>query len=250
MTDVFISYSRKDKEFVQSLNTTLDKINRKTWVDWDNIPLSADWWREIQEGIEASETFIFIITPSSVESEVCQKEINYAVKLNKRLVPVIRADSIDIHPTLSKLNWLYFREEDNFEEAFLSLIRTLDTDLNHVRTHTRLLRRAIEWNNKGMNNDLLLRGRDFEDAKEWLDNSLKQNKNPTPSVVTTEYIEASKLNYERLKKEEQYNSLKNETLKEYVHAYLEEQKQSSERRIKRIEDERIAKIGHSPGHIS
>jgi hypothetical protein len=227
MTDVFISYAREDKEFVQTLNTTLDKINRKTWVDWNNIPLTADWWREIQSGIEAAETFIFVVTPSSVASKVCRDEIEYAVHLNKRLVPIIRDDSFGrdrIHPALSKHNWLLFREDDNFEEAFLSLIKALDTDLEYVRTHTRLLRWAIEWDNKGRTNDMILRGRDFEDAQEWLEESFEYRKNPPPSVVITEYIEVSGLNYERMKKKERYNLLKNETLKKYVHSYLVDRK--------------------------
>jgi len=260
MTDVFISYSRKDKGFVQTLDVALEKINRNTWVDWDDIPLSADWWKEIQAGIEAAETFIFVISPNSVESKVCRDEIEYAVKLNKRLVPVVRDDSFDknrIHPDLSKRNWLFFREEDNFEEAFLSLIKTLDTDLEYVRTHTRLLLRAIEWDDKGRTDDsydLLLRGRDFEDAKDWLDKSLDENKNPPPSVVTAEYIESSEFNYEFLKnsleKEEPYNSLKNETLKKYVQGYLVERKQSIESDIKEEENRRISTTGDDRNQVS
>ena len=47
MADVFISYSRKDKEFVRSLHEALARHNRDTWVDWEDIPLTADWLKEI-----------------------------------------------------------------------------------------------------------------------------------------------------------------------------------------------------------
>ena len=41
MTDVFISYSRKDKAFVQILNQALGESKYETWVDWEDIPLTA-----------------------------------------------------------------------------------------------------------------------------------------------------------------------------------------------------------------
>ncbi|NEQ55484.1 MAG: toll/interleukin-1 receptor domain-containing protein, partial [Leptolyngbya sp. SIO3F4] len=88
MNNVFISYSRKDKSFVQALNKTLEESGQDTWVDWKDIPISADWWKEIEIGIEKADTFIFIISPYSVESKVCGQEIDHAVKHNKRILPI------------------------------------------------------------------------------------------------------------------------------------------------------------------
>ena len=42
-------------------------------------------------------------------------------------------------------NWVFLRAEDNFKANFELLIDALETDLDHVREHTRLLTRAIEW---------------------------------------------------------------------------------------------------------
>ncbi|MEL6331097.1 MAG: toll/interleukin-1 receptor domain-containing protein, partial [Cyanobacteria bacterium J06626_26] len=84
MADIFISYSRKDTAFVRILDAALIRSKYDTWVDWQNIPLTADWWQEIESGIEAAHTFIFILSPDSVASKVCRKEIEHAVKNNKR----------------------------------------------------------------------------------------------------------------------------------------------------------------------
>ena len=51
MPDVFISYSRKDKTFVEKLVTALEAKKRDVWVDFEDIPFAADWWEEIQKGI-------------------------------------------------------------------------------------------------------------------------------------------------------------------------------------------------------
>jgi WD40 repeat protein len=40
---VFISYSRKDKEFVKTLNDALDNAGVEAWVDWEGIELASDW---------------------------------------------------------------------------------------------------------------------------------------------------------------------------------------------------------------
>jgi len=50
--DVFISYSRKDGEFVHQLWKAFQQHNKKPWLDQDNIPLTAKWREEIREGIE------------------------------------------------------------------------------------------------------------------------------------------------------------------------------------------------------
>ena len=61
MPDVFISYSRKDKVFVRHLHDALTANERDIWIDWEDIPLSADWWAEIRTGIEGSNIFVFIL---------------------------------------------------------------------------------------------------------------------------------------------------------------------------------------------
>jgi hypothetical protein len=43
MAEVFISYSRKDKDFVRRLGDTLVASKRDPWVDWKDIPLTAEW---------------------------------------------------------------------------------------------------------------------------------------------------------------------------------------------------------------
>jgi hypothetical protein len=54
--DVFISYSRRDKEFVRSLQAALEKEGREAWVDWEDIPPTADWMAEIHAAIEGADT--------------------------------------------------------------------------------------------------------------------------------------------------------------------------------------------------
>ncbi|MAS36591.1 MAG: hypothetical protein CL610_21480 [Anaerolineaceae bacterium] len=192
----FISYSRVDIEFVRRLHERLIGLERDIWVDWEDIPLTADWWREIQEGINKADSFIFVISPDSVRSEICRDEINYAVANNKRIVPILFRELVEtpdkdaLHPTISSHNWIFFRKHDDFDRAFDSLRESLDTDLDHTREHTRLLLRALEWDQSGRDSSLLLNGNEITRAEAWLTGSMDLH--PEPTDLHTQYIIASR----------------------------------------------------------
>ncbi|MBD2099592.1 toll/interleukin-1 receptor domain-containing protein [Leptolyngbya sp. FACHB-261] len=192
MSGVFISYSRKDKPFVQKLHDALRSQQQKTWVDWDGIEWTEDWWQAIERGIEGTNTFVFVISPDSVASKHCNAEINHAVRHNKRLVPIVHREvqAETVHGALGKLNWLFMRESDQFETTFAELIRVIETDLKYVQEHTRLEVGAIEWKNKNRNESYLLRGANLESAEAWLLQGA--SKQPQPTELQVAYVEASR----------------------------------------------------------
>jgi hypothetical protein len=193
MADVFISYSRVDQDFVRVLHQALAQSQCDAWVDWEDIPLSADWWKEIQAGIDAANTFVFVISPDSLKSEVCRQEIDYAAASHKRMMPIVWRDEFDravVPPALGKHNWLFFRQTDNFDQAFQALVKTLDTDLDYVKLHTRLLVRSREWEASQKMADYLLRGKDLESAETWLAQST--GKSPGPTALHRDYVYRSR----------------------------------------------------------
>lgn len=195
--EVFISYARKDKDFVQRLHTALAGQGRDAWVDWEDIPLTADWWAEITRGIEAANAFIFVITPDSARSAVCFKEIDHAVQHNKRLIPIVHrelteaADQQRLHPAVNAHNWIFIREGDDFDAAFAAMIEALDTDLAYLREHTALLVRARTWELRQRDDSLLLRGNALCEAEAWLATGLtKERSKPTDLHIA--YIQTSR----------------------------------------------------------
>ena len=87
--EVFISYSRKDKEFVRRLDEALKSRGREAWVDWEDIRPTEEWMQAIYAAIEGADTFVFVLTPDSVASVVCSREIGHAAAHNKRMVPIV-----------------------------------------------------------------------------------------------------------------------------------------------------------------
>src|SRR5512142_2246792 len=93
MPQVFISYSRKDKDTARKLTDALAMRKLDSWVDWQDIPPTADWEEEVYRGAETSDIFLILISPDSAQSEICRKELAHAVENGKRIIPVVVRDT-------------------------------------------------------------------------------------------------------------------------------------------------------------
>ncbi|MBO5806327.1 MAG: TIR domain-containing protein [Tidjanibacter sp.] len=85
--DVFISYSRKDKEQAEALCGALAEAGVDYWIDRSEIHGSANFLTEITRNIKACKVLIFIASANSAASEFTQKEILYALKRKKPIIP-------------------------------------------------------------------------------------------------------------------------------------------------------------------
>src|SRR5512134_1310628 len=128
---VFISYSRKDKAFVQKLNNALDTAGVRTWVDWEGIELGSDWMNTISDAIQGNDAFLFVISPDSLKSKVCSDELELSLKLNKKLIPILYRQPTKtsrMHEKIASTNWVYLRDQDNFDETIPKLVQSINTD--------------------------------------------------------------------------------------------------------------------------
>lgn len=192
MPDVFISYSRRDKEFVERLNQALEAHGKDAWVDWQDIPASAEWLREIQDGIDSSDAFLFVLSPDSVASQVCAQELDHALERRKRILPIVHrdVDPAAVRAEAAAINWVYLRDQDSFEQGLQTLVKALETDLDHVRAHTRLASQAINWERSGHDRARLLRGSELQDAERWLTEAAA--KQPGPTELQAQFVQASR----------------------------------------------------------
>src|SRR5215208_4949836 len=192
MADVFISYAREDQQFVRRLQDALEKHNRNTWIDWKDIPLTAKWKQEVFSAIDQADSYAAVISPDFIVSKPCQDELDHAAHNHKRMVPLWHRDVDDeeVPPDLSAHQYVYLREDDDFEDAFERLLKALDTDMEWVHDHTRLLVRAKEWESKGQDSSMLLRGSELREADEW--QARAAEKQPKPTSLQSEYILASR----------------------------------------------------------
>ena len=192
MADVFISYAREDQQFVRKLQDALEEHKRNTWIDWKDVPLTAKWKEEVFSAIDQADSFAAVISPDFIVSKPCQDELDHAAYNHKRMVPLWHRDVADeeVPPDLAAHQYVFLRENDDFEDAFERLLKALDTDMEWVHDHTRLLVRAKEWESKGHDRSMLLRGSELREAEEW--QARAAHKEPKPTSLQSEYILASR----------------------------------------------------------
>ena len=187
--DVFVSYSRADREVVVELVAGLDARGLKAWVDLEDIPPSAEWMGEIRAAIEASDGYLVVVSPSLASSEVCAEELELAHQAGKRIVPVMvrPTDPSSVPATLAALNWID-AIDGALEAASDRAVEALQTDLDHVRAHTKLGVRAAEWERKDDTKALLLRGAEITEAEAVVASGSEPRATPTQA----RYVQASR----------------------------------------------------------
>ena len=87
--DVFVSYSRADRERVLAFTQGLAERGKRAWVDLEDIPPSAEWMAEIRSAIEAADGYLVVVSPALAGSKVCAEELEHARAAGKRIVPVL-----------------------------------------------------------------------------------------------------------------------------------------------------------------
>ena len=193
---VFLSYSRDDLKFADQLDAALDLTGFEAFLDRQGISGAEDWKRRLGDLIRDADTVVFVLSPSSAKSDICAWEVEEAARMRKRIIPVLCRPLEDAEPPprLKALNYIYFYDEPNapgsgFGAGLAKLVPALNTDLDWVREHTRLLARATEWEASGRAANRLLFGSVIADAKAWAARRPKDA--PEPSALHLDYIRAS-----------------------------------------------------------
>lgn len=88
--DIFISYSRKDKDFVHGFVKEIEnECLAKCWIDLTGIESGEQFGRKIQTAIDNTDIVLFMMSESSMQSEWTEKEVRYAKAIGRRVVPVL-----------------------------------------------------------------------------------------------------------------------------------------------------------------
>lgn len=179
---VFISYARSDgSALAEELVPGLEVAGFEPFLDRHDIAAAEDWEARLHGLILASDTVVFVVSPASVASKRCGSEIEQALALSKRIIPVlaIAVPEDKIPPQLRRLNLIFFDEGKSYSRALAQLSEALRTDRTWIREHTRLAEIAARWRDRQENEVLLLRGSELEAAKTWLASHTRGAPEPT-----------------------------------------------------------------------
>jgi hypothetical protein len=124
---VFISYSRKDQEFVRKLAADLNGYVQGVWFDQSDIRAGEVWEKSITDGIAGCLAFILVVSPNSAASPNVRSEIQQALQNRKPILPVIYHQTAlppDLAQILQKVQYINLQHgsyADNFQYLVESL---------------------------------------------------------------------------------------------------------------------------------
>src|SRR5215510_1737280 len=127
MGHIFISYSRKDSDFVERLIRALELYGFATWEDVKAIVSGDVWKAAISKAVRDCDAFLIVLSPQSASSENVSKELAVATKYGRRVLPVMyQACQIPdkMEYDLAELQWFDFHSLP-FDDAFEKMVSAL-----------------------------------------------------------------------------------------------------------------------------
>lgn len=93
---VFISHSNQDEALASEIVSSLEGAGLEVWYDRREIIPGDNWADRIAIGLREANAMVVLVTPSALESNHMQRDIDYALtqkRFKGRLVPVLAGDS-------------------------------------------------------------------------------------------------------------------------------------------------------------
>jgi len=102
---IFVCYARVDKPFCREVVRVID--HHEIFMD-DRFYAGDDWWEIILDRLAWCDVLIFLISLNSLKSVYCKRELNIALQLGKRIVPILLDEAALQHipKSLSKFQWV------------------------------------------------------------------------------------------------------------------------------------------------
>jgi adenylate cyclase len=101
MSDIFISYSSKDREQAEQLTELLCSAGLSVWMDQSGIEAAESWSESIVDAIDSCKAFIVMLSPASIQSSNVVKEVSLASEKRKKILP------LDLEPVELPKNMQY-----------------------------------------------------------------------------------------------------------------------------------------------
>ena len=89
MAQVFTSYSRRDKEIVDTIVGKMSQAGISIWIDREDIEAGNQWRVQIVEAIDSCHAFVLMLSPGSAASDNVRKEIDLSQESERTIFAVM-----------------------------------------------------------------------------------------------------------------------------------------------------------------
>lgn len=125
---IFISYAKEDLIFADKLYDYLENYGFNPWLDKRKLLPGQLWKLEIQKALKEANYVILLLSEISVQKRgYVQREFKYAIEYFEEkleddiyLIP-IKINKCEIPDSLSKFQWIEFKDSETFDQILKSL---------------------------------------------------------------------------------------------------------------------------------
>ncbi len=148
---IFISYSHKDKEFVNKFAAHLIKNNARVWIDTWELNVGDSIVSKVQKAIQESSALLVVLSKSSVDSEWCKKEFTAGLmrELEEKKVIVLPVLIEDCNIPIFLRDKLYADFRNNFDEGLHSVLdsvaKVINPNRGRIEENNYHVDLAIDW---------------------------------------------------------------------------------------------------------
>ena len=125
---VFISYSSRDKEFAIKLMNDLNKNYIQSFTDENSIEIGDNIQEALEKKIQQTNIVIVIITENYNKSEWVKKELEFAKKNKKTILPVL-ADKTSLPEEIENIKYADFTED--YQNTLQQLVKSIKLKYQH-----------------------------------------------------------------------------------------------------------------------
>ncbi len=137
MSDVFLSHSSKDKEYINKVCEYLESQGLKCWIAPRNIISGTDWAASISMAIAECKVFLLFYSENSSQSEQVARELSLAEsKKNVKVIPYKMDDTPltgSFEYYLNVAHWIVAnpkKNQYNFEELYHQISLVTSQNIN------------------------------------------------------------------------------------------------------------------------
>lgn len=124
----FISYARRDQQFVEKVSTDLQRAGIRVWRDTEQIQPGQQWQRAIEDALTNAVALLYVSSQQSRSSGWMQHELLAFFRTGKLIIPII-LDDVGEHSLPSELQqfqWIDFRE--SYDDSIRKLLSVFPSD--------------------------------------------------------------------------------------------------------------------------
>lgn len=141
-TDVFLSYSRRDKEIVDKLFRALSEAGVRVWYDDNDIPGGADWKETFRKGVRNTRLFIPILSKNIekeyMESHEYRDEWSLAASMANKM-----GERTFIWP-LAEIGFDFYNENNRLPDTFKEKNASWYTIADNFKSYAAEVKQKVE----------------------------------------------------------------------------------------------------------